>query len=69
MLIPKPTIHSPASVKKEAPGREIVQQGNPNLMPGWDLPNDPTFGLSRQDVYPSRHARSWYVRFANRFLW
>ncbi len=62
-------VTNPPARRTEEPGREIIDQGNPNLIPGWDFPADATFGLSRQDVYPSRHAKSWLVRLANRFLW
>lgn len=67
MLVTK---HSPPPRRQEERGERIVQQGNPNLVSdGWEFPSDATFGLSRQDVYPSKHAKRWFVRFGNRWLW
>lgn len=67
MLITK---HSPAPRRQEEPGERIYQQGNPNMISSdWDFPDDVTFGESRQDVYPSRHAKNWFTRFGNRWLW
>lgn len=47
---------------------ELNEQGNPNVIPGEMPLDDPTFGLSREDVYPGKHSRSLWTRFQNRWI-
>ena len=48
---------------------EFVHQDNHNVIPRGMPTDDPWWGKSREDKYPSKHHGSRWWRFANRWLW
>jgi hypothetical protein len=51
----------------EKRGPRITGEGNPNLIQGgWGFPSD--LGMSRADLYPSKHQNAWYTRLAIRWI-
>ena len=58
-------------IRPESSGSDHLykEQGNPNLTgAGFDFPTDPTFGMSRRDMYPDKHYQAWWRKLYDRFV-
>lgn len=65
-IIEAPPSDNPIEVAQRAKPT-VSGEGNPNLIAGgWGFPDD--LGMSRADVYPSKHQNAWYTRLAVRWI-
>jgi len=64
-----PLVRVTGPAEPDRSGHVINVQNNPNMTsPDWNFPDDPTFGLSRRDVFPDAHYHSWWRKIWDRFF-